>query len=165
MHADLTRQYSEGDAPPRIPVRLPRIGWDSLPLISRLLPPRQLRFLAAGLLTVGADYGTFFVAYVILSAALGVATVASFLAGVVVSFGLNKLWVFRSSGARASSTAWQLLLYGLLLAFNIAVAYYLILGLEALLHVDPRAGKLISIGVITAWNYVLYGRIVFAERH
>src|SRR5690349_2300601 len=66
------------------------------PPVNRLLGARQWRFLVTGLSAVVADYGTFNLSRDLFQAGLGVATVASFLAGFVISFGLNKLWVFES---------------------------------------------------------------------
>jgi putative flippase GtrA len=129
----------------------------------RLLTPRQLRFLAAGVLTVLTDYATFFVAYGVLGIDLGVATVASFMAGLVVSFGLNKLWVFESRGDSIARSAGQLLLYGLLLVVNIVFTYYFIAILQHRFDIDPRISKLASIAIVTAWNYVLYSRVIFLK--
>ena len=134
---------------------------DSGPL--RLLKPRQVRFLAAGVLTVLTDYATFLVAYGILRVDLGVATVASFMAGLVVSFALNKLWVFESRGDSIARSVGQLAMYGLLLVVNIVFTYYFIAFLESRFGIDPRISKVASIGIVTAWNYVLYSRVIFLK--
>jgi putative flippase GtrA len=133
------------------------------PDLLRLLKPRQLKFLAAGVLTVLTDYATFFVAYGILHVDLSVATVASFMAGLVVSFGLNKLWVFESRGDSIARSIRQLLLYGLLLVANIVFTYYFIAALQHRFSIDPRMSKLASIAIVTAWNYLLYSRVIFLK--
>jgi putative flippase GtrA len=147
----------------RTGIPVSRIGRVNRLGVPQLLTPRQLKFLAAGVLTVVTDYGTFFVAYGILHLSLSVATVASFMAGLAVSFGLNKLWVFESRGDSIARSVRQLLLYGLLLTFNIAFTYYFIAALQHHSNIDPRVSKLASIGIITAWNYVLYSRVIFLK--
>lgn len=131
--------------------------------LTRSLRARQLKFLASGLLTVVTDYSTFFVAYSMFHVALSIATVTSFLAGFVVSFALNKLWVFESRGDSISRSVRQLLLYGVLLVFNIAFTYYFIAALQHYQGIDPQMSKLVSIVIISAWNYLLYGRVIFPE--
>jgi putative flippase GtrA len=132
--------------------------------IQALLDAPLVKFLVAGLLTVVVDYGTFSAAFVVLHLDLRVATVASYTSGVVVSFLLNKIWVFDSRGNSGTQDMRQLLLYGLLLGLNILFTYCFIVGMEDLWGIDPRLSKLISIGIVAASNYVLYRRVVFAER-
>jgi putative flippase GtrA len=131
--------------------------------LPQLLNGRQLKFLATGLLAVVTDYGTFFAAYSMLHVNLMAATVASFGASLVVSFGLNKLWVFESRGEPISRSIKQLLLYGLLLVLNVAFTYYFIAAMQRIHDIDPRMSKLISILITTAWNYLLYSRVIFLK--
>ena len=162
MHADHSRRCADGAALPRVGPTA-GTGRVSRPGVSRLVAPRQVRFVVTGLLAVVADYGTFVIGYSALGADIAVATVASFIAGLVVSFGLNKLWVFESRGDSIARSLRQLSLYGALLVVNIVVTYYVIAGLQHYAAVDPRVGKLICIALITAWNYPLYGRIIFSK--
>ncbi|MGY1708166.1 GtrA family protein [Geodermatophilus sp. SYSU D00758] len=122
---------------------------------------RPSRFVAAGLLALVTDYATFSVAYGVLHADVGAATVAGFLVSLAVSFGLNKLWVFESRRDPVARSARQLLLYGLLLAVNIAFTYAFVAALRDSWDVDPRVGKVLAIVVVTTWNYVLYSKVVF----
>ncbi|WP_222194145.1 GtrA family protein [Modestobacter italicus] len=127
----------------------------------KLASVQQLKFLATGLLTVAADYTTFFLTFTVGHVDLGVATVASFLAGFIVSFGLNKLWVFENSNSSVAHSMRQVFLYVALLTFNVAFTYCFIAALEQHLGVDPRVSKMISIAITTVWNYVLYSRVIF----
>jgi putative flippase GtrA len=131
--------------------------------LGQLLKARELKFLATGALTVVADYSTFFVAYSRFHVDLRVATLASFGVSLFVSFGLNKLWVFEGREDSIARSVRQLLLYGMLLVVNIVFTYYFIATLHHYWHVDPRMGKLISIAIITAWNYLLYSRFIFVK--
>jgi putative flippase GtrA len=163
MHADLSRHHAENAPSPGILPSTP--GWLGRGGMSQVLRTRQVKFLAAGALTVIADYSAFFVSYGVMHVDLAVATVASFLAGLVVSFGLNKLWVFESGGNSLSRSVRQLLSYGVLLLFNIAFTYYFIAGLQDLYGLDPRISKPLAILITTAWNYVIYGRVIFRKGH
>lgn len=121
-----------------------------------------VRFFVGGLATIAADYGTFHVLFAV-GAPLFVATTASLLAGFVVSFTLNKLWVFGATKERGQkNTTLQLVLYTALFLFNIGFAYLFIQQLQ-LLGVSAYLGKLLSIVLIVAWNFVIYKKIIFAR--
>lgn len=118
------------------------------------------KFLVGGLLTVAVDYLTFTV-LVLFDVSLVIASIASFLAGFVVSFSINKLWVFGAKKeSQRHSTRLQMTLYVALLFFNMAFTYYFIFFAEKL-GVSVFIGKACTILLITAWNFVLYKKVIF----
>lgn len=109
-----------------------------------------------------ADYGTFAALYGVFHVGLRATTVTAYIVGFLVSFCLNKLWVFQSRGGVVAASIRQFLLTAVLLCVNIAFTYYFVAGLRDHYGVDPRIGKVAAIAVTTGWNYVLYSRVVFA---
>lgn len=130
-----------------------------LPLIAQLA-----KFGASGAATVGADYLTFAVTYKV-GVPLFWATALSLLAGFVVSFTLNRQWVFNARSKDAEKRAIeQLVLYAALFTFNTFVAFWFIDTVHVQFGVDPLLAKPISMIFITAWNFVIYKKFIFKLR-
>lgn len=124
---------------------------------------QMVRFGASGGATVLADYLSFSLLYAA-GAPLFVATLASLLAGFVVSFTLNRQWVFHADATHAQKKmTMQLLLYALLLTINIVITYFFIRYMQNM-GVDPYLAKIFSIGLIMSWNFVLYKKVIFRLR-
>jgi Predicted membrane protein len=123
---------------------------------------RQLiKYGVSGGATVGTDYGTFTLLYA-LKASLIVATVASLLAGFVVSFTLNRLWVFGAKKEKADkSVRLQIGLYVSLLAVNTTFTYIFILYVTRWTGVSAYVAKLMAIALIMVWNYFAYKKVIF----
>jgi putative flippase GtrA len=81
----------------------------------------------------------------------------SFLSGFILSFILQKIWVFESKG----SVSGELVKYGLLAAINLVLSSLLIWALVDLLGVDSSLGKIIVMGMVAAWNYMIFQKIIF----
>ena len=119
-----------------------------------------VRFFTSGAATVTADYGTFALLHT-LGAPLIVATSASLLAGFIVSFTLNRQWVFNAGSKNAQKRATlQLVLYATLFVANTAIAYFFIDYMQTL-GMHPLIAKLLSIVMITTWNYLIYKKVIF----
>lgn len=119
-----------------------------------------VRFLIAGVVIVGTDYGTFLLAQILIANLL-LSSAASLAAGFIVSFTLNRLWVFGADKKHAQKNSLlQLTLYSMLFIFNVAFTYYFISLLE-LHNIKPAIGKIIAICFITVWNFAIYKKIIF----
>ncbi len=134
-------------------------------LVTLLKQPHIIRQLikygVSGGATVGTDYGTFTLLYA-LKAPLIVATIASLLAGFVVSFTLNRLWVFGAKKEKAhKSVRLQITLYLSLLAVNTAFTYVFILHVTRWTDVSAYVAKLMAIALIMVWNYFAYKKVIF----
>lgn len=126
------------------------------PLVKQLA-----KFGVSGGATVGADYVTFGVLYT-LHAPLFVATAASLMAGFVVSFTLNRQWVFNAKSADAEKRAVeQLVLYAVLFVFNTFAAFWFIETAQKYWGLNPLLGKPVTMAFITAWNFVIYKKVIF----
>lgn len=137
-------------------------------LRARLRQPHILRQLAkyfiTGGSTVAADYGTFALLYSVVSAPLFVATTGSLVAGLTVSFTLNRIWVFGARKERAHKAApIQMALYITLFLFNTGFTY-LFIKLLTDNGLNAYAAKFLSILIIMVWNFVIYKKIIFRLR-
>lgn len=122
---------------------------------------RILRFLISGGAAAATEYLVFIALHLIQDQdSLILSQSFSFACGFVVSFLLNRLWVFQSVGTWTGDLA----RYGALAAINLVlgnVAISLLVG-PAALH--PLAAKLVVMVLIAIWNYAIFSRLVFRQR-
>lgn len=90
------------------------------------------------------------------------AALASFFAGLTVSFLLNKIVVFRSRTEKSDTTkeAGKFLVLGLV---NSQISSWLTVGLAVILF-DGAIAKVVTMAVIAAWNYLIMGKIIFKAK-
>lgn len=120
--------------------------------------PRIIRFLLSGGSAAAAEY----VVFIALQGALGFAWLVlsqstSFACGFVVSFLMNRHWVFRSQG----NWRGELARYGALAAINLVLGNLTMLLLVDHLRMHVLLAKLVVMGMIAAWNYLIFSRLVF----
>jgi putative flippase GtrA len=83
----------------------------------------------------------------------------SFACGFIVSFLMNRHWVFASDG----HVGQELAKYGVVAAVNLCagnVAIHLMVG-PAGIH--PLLAKFLVMGMIASWNYLIFSRLVFRK--
>ncbi|AWH20246.1 GtrA family protein [Stenotrophomonas sp. ZAC14D2_NAIMI4_6] len=119
---------------------------------------RLLRFLVAGGSAAAVEYAAFFALQFTFGPKwLLVNQSLSFSCGFVVSFLLNRHWVFRSDG----NAGHELLKYGILAAINLAASNACIFLMVGPLGIHPLAAKILVMGMVAAWNYLIFSRLVF----
>ena len=79
--------------------------------------------------------------------------------GFAVSFLLNKYWVFQSD----QSSKGELAKYALLAGINLFLTNIVIHLLADQLHVVQWMSKLIVMGMVATWNYVIFSKLIFGE--
>ena len=132
--------------------------------ITRLITPSLVRYLTVGVLSLVVDYVIFITLYYVFHAGTAVAAPAGLMIGLVVNFLLNKAWSFGDKDFTAPKQLMrQIVLYGLLVAFNSVVTYFLIESLKRV-GIEPKFSKLMATAVITLWNYVLYQKVIFRTK-
>ena len=89
-------------------------------MVGKLLNTKIARYLVAGGTAFIAEYLTFLSLYYLINFNLVYSNVLSFIAGLVTSFTINKLWVFNSSSIH--ETKKQLVLYISLALLNLALS-------------------------------------------
>ena len=74
-------------------------------------------------------------------------------------FLLNRIWSFKSN-ARVGK---QLLYYALLFAFNLAFSSTVIWVFDEFFGINPMIIKVLVMGCIVLWNFVLYRKVIYTE--
>ena len=119
---------------------------------------RLFKFLVSGGTAALVEYA----AFLLLQAVQGpeklvLSQSVSFGCGFVVSFLLNRSWVFRSEGGMGG----ELARYATLAVINL-IASNIALGLLVnALHLPPPLAKFLDMGMVAVWNYVIFSRLVF----
>ena len=139
-----------------------RIWVDQIQLL--MLRRRHIfAYIASGVGAVIVDYTTFITAYYVFRLPVALAAPAGLTVGFIASFLLNKLWTFkRKTRSTKKETTTQVMLYFLLFLLNNLFTIYFIKLLFSL-GVSVAIGKLMSTGMITLWNYILYKKIIFRQ--
>lgn len=119
---------------------------------------RIIRFLVSGGSAAAVEY----VAFVCLQFALGadalfICQSISFGCGFLVSFLLNRYWVFGSEGNAGA----ELVKYTILAAINLALGNLAISLLVYSIEWHPLLAKLVVMLMIAVWNYFIFSRLIF----
>jgi len=127
---------------------------------SRFLNHSSLRYFAVGLSAFGTDYLVLLFCYYVLNLPLKVATSAGFITGFLISFSVNRQWVF--GGKHRKHLARQAVEYITLLIFNYL---FTVFGVSFLNDhgIKPTIGKLIVMALIMCWNYALFRWVIFVK--
>lgn len=121
-----------------------------------------VRYLIAGGLTFGVDYGSLVACYYLFDLSLWLATSVGYIAGLCVSFSLNRRWVYGDKG-RERKAGYQLVEYTILLVFNYFFTVFAVHILNTF-NIPPSVSKICVTVLIVCWNYVIYSRVIFRTK-
>jgi putative flippase GtrA len=116
-----------------------------------------LRYALAGGMAFVCEYSTFLALYYGAHRSVIVANSTSFLVGLLISFLLNRQWVFRH-GSRGVS--WQFGLFVSLATFNLVLTSLILLILRHY-GVAPAVGKLGVMALVVSWNFIILRNHIF----
>lgn len=128
------------------------------------IPPRYrriLRYVAVGFAAYLLEMGVL----VLFTKGFGwsdiVSVGISFWVGFFASFGLQKIIAFENHERRPKRVLWQLVLFGVLVAWN----YVFTLAAVELLHdkFNVVVIRSLCMAIIICWNYVLYSKLIFTQ--
>ncbi len=117
---------------------------------------RLIKFIISGGTAAVVEYGLFAL-FNALGVPLVIANTLSFIGGLLVSFSLNRTWVFLSK-ERARR---QFGLYVLLALINLVIGNTIIFLLHDGFGVYALVAKLIVMVLIASWNYLIFSRFIF----
>lgn len=117
------------------------------------------RFIATGGSAAVVEYIAFIILHR-LGLHILVANSLSFACGLIVSFCLNRFWVFRSR----DNVSTQFGMYAVLAVINLCISDALIWVAVNKLSMRALIAKLITMVLVAIWNYVIYTRIIFRHR-
>lgn len=120
---------------------------------------RMVKFLLSGGSAALVEYMSFAAMLYIGRQSVILAQVLSFGIGMIVSFTLNKYWVFRSSNSYSK----EALRYLLLALINIVLGASIMGILTQVFSVASLFAKLIVMAMIACWNYFIFSRIIFSR--
>jgi putative flippase GtrA len=86
-----------------------------------------------------------------------VSNTISYSGGFLISFLLNRIWVFKSNYNIRN----QFLKYFVLFVFNLIWSDILLYYMLADLKLNTYLSKIFLIGIVTIWNYVMYKYVIF----
>jgi putative flippase GtrA len=117
-----------------------------------------LKFIMSGSLAALTEYTTFLILHHF-KLHLAVANAISFCCGLVVSFLLNKHWVFshKSNGRR------QFIMYASLALVNLSLSSGLIVILVRSIGIPPFISKICVMGLVASWNYIIFQKVIFRK--
>ena len=119
---------------------------------------RPFRYLVAGGIAFSADYIGFLVLHYIIGFSSPMSGVMSFMVGLVISFTLQRFWVFRGDSNQLVKR--EIIGYSILAVVNFFVTAYGLVLLDYL-KVPAFLAKLMIVFVIMIWNYLLYKNVIF----
>lgn len=125
---------------------------------------KSITYLAVGGTAFVVDYLVFILLNQLTPTPLFYSNAIALVLGFLVSFFGNRIIVFGSGkGVKMRySIQNQLYLYIILLAVNMLLSYLLIKGLETV-GLDASVGKIVAMGAIICWNFIIYKRIIFRQ--
>jgi putative flippase GtrA len=119
------------------------------------------RYFIVGLLAFGSDYSLLLISYYIFGLPLKLATTIGFFTGFLISFTINKQWVF--AGEQRKRTHRQVAEYIALLIFNYLFTVYAVSIINN--HgLGPAISKVLVMALIMCWNYALFRWVIFTKK-
>lgn len=122
--------------------------------------PRPVKFLISGGTAAFVEY-VVFLGFVAIGgqAYLLLIQAASFLSGFLVSFTLNKSWVFSSKNS--GKTYHELWKYTVLAFVNLVISALFLWFLVDILAQNIYISKIVVMVTIAVWNYFIFQKIIF----
>lgn len=115
---------------------------------------KVIKFLVSGGLAAVTEYVSFLALILIIPVVP--ANALSFMLGLIVSFSLNRSWVFESR----QETKKKFMQYSLLAFVNLIIGSAFIFALTAA-GVLALVAKVIVMLLIALWNYLIFSKIIF----
>lgn len=119
------------------------------------------RYFVVGLSAFVADYTVLLLSYYLLDLPLKLATSLGFFSGFLISFSVNRQWVF--GGKQRKHLSRQIVEYLILVVFNYLFTVWSVFFLNS--HgIKPFIGKVLVMVLVMCWNYALFRWVIFASR-
>lgn len=115
------------------------------------------RYLVTGFLSFGIEYLTFALLYVRFKLWYLLANTIVYVIVFWFNFLMNRFWSFSARG----NLKRQLILYGILFAFNLCAITALMYLLSDMMGITPLISKFFVMGAVVSWNFVLYKKIIY----
>lgn len=132
---------------------------------------KKLRFILVGLLNTAIDFGIFNILLLVFTVQPVAASIVSTTVAMIVSFLLNRSFVFKRGGkfdGREALQFFAVTIVGLWVVQSLVISQvsgflHAMLFTSQVWASDDMA-KVVAIGASTVWNYLWYSRLVFAAK-
>lgn len=118
---------------------------------------RPIKFIGGGIISATVEFSSFY--FLVDFFDLYIASVTSFLLGLVTSFLFNKFIVFKSNASQRGFTK-EVISFGVLGLVNSQLSGFLTISLASLFQ-EEFVAKIVTMMIIAAWNYIIMGKIIF----
>jgi putative flippase GtrA len=116
-----------------------------------------IKYATTGGIAFCVEYVTFYLLYSILGLWYIWSNSIAMTVAFSISFTLNRFWSFKSKGNAFK----QLIMYGTLFLVNVFVSNMVMLLFTDVLGIKPLLSKLIAVGIIVCWNFVINKKVIF----
>lgn len=129
-------------------------------LKDKIVRLRLPHYLVGGAVTFIAEYTSFLLLFYTFGLGAVSSNTISFCLALSVSFVMNRQWVFKHTDMNSKKWHNQLVMYFCLAILNLIVTN---LSIHALVgwSVPAYIAKLLLIGLVASWNFVIYKRLIF----
>lgn len=131
---------------------------------------KHTRLITYGIVGISAFSGEF-LSFLLLNwalpnieARLAIAQVLSFCVGLTISFLGNRQYTFWSKAGYDRRIRGQLLTFGILSTINLVLTTIGLWLMVDRLNLMPEIAKLLIMGIIIIWNYILMKLVIFREK-
>ena len=121
---------------------------------------RIVKFLFSGVSAAGLEYVVFLLLEYLTDTPTTVSQAISFSCGLVVSFILNKFWVFE---AKSKSAYKREAILFLIVGFSNLVITTALIGVLSM-YMAAFIAKFILMACVATWNYLLFKSVIFKNR-
>lgn len=129
------------------------------PVFKKITSHTLFRYIFIGGLSFAIEAGAIFTFIYLLKLNPVTSVALSFWIGLIVSFVLQKIFAFRDKKNTAKHIARQSIAYAILIVVNYIFTLLFVAIFETLLGVF--VARTIALIITTAWNYIVYSKIIF----
>jgi putative flippase GtrA len=123
------------------------------------LIPQILKYLVVGTSSAFFEILIFYVLLNIIKVNLLISNTIAYTIIFCYNYILQRTWAFKSS----SNVSKQIIQYGILFCFNLFVSNALIVVFYQKLNIHEIIAKMMTIGVVVSWNFIIYKKIIFRK--
>ncbi len=116
-----------------------------------------IRYATTGGISFGIEYTTFYILFNVVGLWYVWSNSIAMTFAFCISFTLNRFWSFKSKGNGFK----QFIMYGTLFLINLFVSNVIMLLFTDVLGIKPLLSKLIAVGIIVCWNFVINKKVIF----
>ncbi|MBN1624665.1 MAG: GtrA family protein [Clostridia bacterium] len=116
-----------------------------------------IKYVAVGLSSFVLEYAFFYFLFIILSINELISNTTAITIVFFYNFLMNRLWSFKSKEKFGK----QVIMYGGLFFFNMLMSNLFIYSTTEYLKISPLISKVLIMGLIVLWNFVIYKKIIY----